>query len=58
MDQIMVNLGTRSTAKVGDRVILFGWEGPSTAETIADLSGTISYEILCAVSRRAGRVFR
>jgi len=58
MDQIMVDLGTSSTAKVGDRVILFGWEGPTTAETLADLSNTISYEILCAVSRRADRIFR
>ncbi|NQU46936.1 MAG: alanine racemase [Chlorobium sp.] len=58
MDQIMVDLGTSSTAKVGDRAILFGWEGSTTAETLAVLSGTVSYEILCGVSRRAGRVFR
>lgn len=56
MDQIMVDLGTEQTVKTGDRAVLFGWEG-SSAEEIADLSGTISYETLCAVSSRVKRIF-
>ncbi len=56
MDQMMVNLGRGSTAAVGDTAVLFGWNGPSAAD-LADLAGTISYELLCAVSPRVTRVF-
>ncbi|MEI7747959.1 MAG: alanine racemase [Chlorobiaceae bacterium] len=56
MDQIMVDLGTKHDAKKGDKAILFGWEGLS-AEEIADITGTISYETLCSVSSRVKRIF-
>jgi alanine racemase len=56
MDQIMVNLGTAHKVKIGDRATLFGWSGPS-AEDLADIAGTISYEILCGVSSRVKRLF-
>ncbi len=56
MDQIMVDLGTTHDVKKGDKVILFGWEGLS-AEDIADIAGTISYETLCSVSSRVKRIF-
>ena len=56
MDQIMVDLGTRHNVKTGDKAILFGWEG-SGADTLAELGGTISYEVLCAVSSRVKRIF-
>ena len=56
MDQIMVDLGTRHSVKIGDKAVLFGWDGAS-AEDIADIAGTISYETLCAVSSRVKRIF-
>jgi len=56
MDQIMVDLGTQHNVKIGDKAVLFGWDGAS-AEDIADIAGTISYETLCAVSSRVKRIF-
>jgi len=56
MDQIMVDLGTEHHVHIGDRATLFGWRGQS-AEELADLAGTISYETLCSVSSRVKRIF-
>ena len=56
MDQIMVDLGTQHNVKKGDTAILFGWEGVS-ANDLAGIAGTISYETLCAVSSRVKRIF-
>lgn len=57
MDQIMVDLGTEHNVRKGDTAILFGWDGPS-ADDLAGISGTISYETLCSVSSRVKRIFR
>ncbi|WP_237073363.1 alanine racemase [Prosthecochloris sp. GSB1] len=54
MDQIMVDLGNDSDVRVGDPAVLFGWDGPSAAD-LAKEAGTISYELLCAVSPRVVR---
>jgi alanine racemase len=56
MDQTMVDLGEGSPVKTGDTAVLFGWDGPSAGEQ-AIAAGTISYELLCSVSRRVKRVF-
>jgi alanine racemase len=56
MDQIMVDLGTDSEVKKGDKAVLFGWDIPTAAD-IADICGTISYETLCSVSSRVKRIF-
>lgn len=56
MDQIMVDLGTEHTVQIGDKAVLFGWSGPS-ADDLADIAGTISYETLCSVSSRVKRIF-
>ncbi|MEI6847957.1 MAG: alanine racemase [Chlorobiaceae bacterium] len=56
MDQIMVDLGTKHNVKKGDKAILFGWDGLS-ADELASIAGTISYETLCSVSSRVKRVF-
>lgn len=44
--------------KLGDEVIVFGKkeEGVNTADTLAELSGTISYEITTAISERVDRI--
>jgi len=56
MDQTMVDLGDDRSVKTGDTAVLFGWEGP-TAGRQAIAAGTISYELLCSVSRRVRRIF-
>ncbi|WP_111683275.1 alanine racemase [Winogradskyella tangerina] len=52
MDMIMVNI-TDIECKEGDEVILFDAE--KKASTLAESSGTISYEILTAISQRIKR---
>jgi alanine racemase len=60
MDQIMVDLGpdgAAGNAEVGDEVVLIGSQGDCaiTADDLAELTGTISYEITCDISKRVDR---
>ena len=59
MDQTMIDLGSSSNARVGDEVVLLGSQGDDeiTAQELADLMGTIPYEVTCLVGRRVRRVF-
>jgi len=59
MDQIMVDVGNVKV-KVGDEVVLIGRQGPHkiTAEELARLSGTISYEIVCGLGSRIPRIYK
>ncbi len=50
MDMITVDLGKNSQDKVGDRAVLWGDE--LAIEEIAKAADTISYELLCGISRR------
>ncbi|MEW5814219.1 MAG: alanine racemase [Spirochaetota bacterium] len=58
MDQCMVDLGPDSNVRMYDRVVLFGpdTEGLS-AEHIADLIGTIPYEVTCSINKRVPRIY-
>ena len=62
MDQFLVDLGPNSGVKAGNPVVIFGPPAsdrevqPPTAADLADLAGTISYEILCGVSARVPRL--
>ncbi|MGB9976824.1 alanine racemase [Thermovenabulum sp.] len=59
MDQCMVDVTGIEGLKVGDDVELFG-DGKNngvTADEVAKIIGTISYEVLCAVSKRVPRVY-
>ena len=56
MDQMMIDLGNNQEVKPGDTAVLFGWQGP-TAGQQAIHAGTISYELLCSVSRRVKRIY-
>jgi len=57
MDQIIVDISSLKNVKEGDEVVLFGTQGSSsiTAEEIADIGGTINYEVVCGISRRVPR---
>ncbi len=56
MDMLMVELPEGVHAQRGDIVTVFG-DCAVTAETLAEAAGTISYEVLCAVSHRIPRVY-
>jgi alanine racemase len=59
MDQCMVNLGLNSGVKRWDKVVLFGEKergALQTAEDIAKLTDTISYEITTGIEARVPRV--
>ena len=55
MDQILIDLGN-DVYPLGEEVILFG-NNIITAENIAELIGTIPYEVTCAISKRVQRVY-
>ncbi len=57
MDQLMLDVTEIPEAQAGDIVTVFGAsEGAFlSVETLAELAGTISYELVCAVSRRVPR---
>lgn len=59
MDQIMADVTNVPDARVGDEVILIGSQGEEsvTADELASLAGTISYEILLSISERVPRVY-
>ncbi len=58
MDQVMVDVGNLAV-KIGDEVVLIGSQGKNkiTAEELAELAGTISYEIVCGLGSRIPRVY-
>ena len=58
MDQIVVNIENDS-AYNGDEVILLGSDGKNsiTAESLAEWSGTIPYEILTNINTRVPRIY-
>ena len=60
MDQTMLDVTDFPEAEVGNVVVVFGNgnDGEPTAEDIARWGDTISYEVLCAVSKRVPRLYR
>lgn len=59
MDQCMVDVTEVEVVKPGDEVVLFGSQGQEflSIDEIADLIGTINYEVLCMVSNRVPRKY-
>ena len=56
MDQMMVDV-TKAGAKLGDEVKLYSGDFEETGiDHIADMIGTIGYEVVCSVSARVPRV--
>jgi alanine racemase len=60
MDLIMLDLGADSPAVAGDEVVIIGRQGDAriTADDIADLLGTINYEVVFTNSIRVPRLYR
>lgn len=59
MDQCMVDVTDIGQVKEGDEVILLGEENgvKFDAEDMAEIIGTISYEVICMISKRVPRVY-
>ncbi|SFA91597.1 alanine racemase [Clostridium frigidicarnis] len=59
MDQCMIDITDVGEVKVGDEVILIGeYEDLKiTADDIAEMMGTINYEIICMLKQRVPRVY-
>jgi len=60
MDMLMVDVTEIQDVAVGDEVVLIGQQGTEriTAKDIAEWTGTISYEVLCAISQKIPRFYR
>ncbi|PIP06525.1 MAG: alanine racemase [Syntrophobacteraceae bacterium CG23_combo_of_CG06-09_8_20_14_all_50_8] len=59
MDMCTLNVSHIPDCQIGDEVVMLGRQGVDeiTAGEIAAKAGTISYEIICALGKRAPRVF-
>ena len=58
MDQCMVDLGPHPWVQRWDEVCIFGPNPQdNNAQTLADIAGTIPYEITCGIHKRVPRVF-
>ena len=54
MDQFCIDVTNIPDVKRGDEVSLFGDDLP--VEELAEIIGTINYELVCAVSSRVKRI--
>ena len=59
MDNITIDLGRDPAARIGDPAMIIGHDGGErqTAEDVARRAGTISYEIVCGISKRVPRTY-
>lgn len=59
MDQFMVDVTDIPDAKRGTEVTLMGKDGDEviSADTLGELSGRFSYELVCCISKRVPRVY-
>lgn len=59
MDQCMIDLTDVADVKLGDEVILMGSDGKNVilADDIANATGTINYEIVCAFGQRLPKIY-
>lgn len=59
MDQFMVDVTHIENVSEGDEAVLIGKQGDNsiTVEEVAELDGTINYEIVCQLGKRIPRVY-
>ena len=59
MDQCMIDITGIEHIKIGDEVILIGESENNrfNADDIAEIIGTINYEVTCMISKRVPRVY-
>lgn len=56
MDQLCVDVSDIQNVKIGDEVVLFGKD--LSVDELAELAGTINYEIVCGLSKRVPRIIK
>ncbi|MGM0113526.1 alanine racemase [Enterococcus sp. DIV0187] len=59
MDMCMIDVTNLKGIEIGDIVTIIGKDGDeeNTVDKVAELSNTISYEILCAIGKRVPRIY-
>lgn len=59
MDQLMIDVSGVPETKSGDIVTLIGRDGDEqiTADDLAQIYGTIGYEVVCGISKRVPRIY-
>jgi alanine racemase len=59
MDQLMLDITSVGDAAIGDEVVFYGKQGNETiyVDDAAKSLGTISYELLCNISKRVPRIY-
>ena len=61
IEQQLFCQGRFTGVRMGDEVTVFGPDnaalGADTADTIAEKTGTINYEIVCGIARRVPRIY-
>lgn len=59
MDQFMVDLSEVENPQIGDEAIIYGdgTDGAMTAEDVANMRGTISYEVLTNLGKRLPKIY-
>lgn len=60
MDQCMIDVSDIDDVQIGDCAVLFGYDDFGNILSVDELAkhiGTISYELVCAVSKRVARVY-
>jgi len=59
MDQFMVDLSNVENPQIGDEAIVYGdgTDGAMTAEDVANMRGTISYEVLTNLGKRLPKIY-
>lgn len=55
MDQCMIDASNANNINTGDEAVIFGEY--NSADKLAEICGTISYEILCNVGKRVPRIY-
>ena len=60
MDQLMLDVTKAMPVHVGEEVVLYGKQGNEeiAIEEVADILGTINYEVTCMLDRRIPRVYK
>lgn len=59
MDQTMLDVTGIDNVRSGDEVVVFGSDekGEPTADTLAENTNTINYEVICLVGKRVPRIY-
>lgn len=59
MDQLMLDVTDIGDVSIGDEVVVIGSQGEDriTLEEMAELDGTINYEVICMLSERLPRLY-